>query len=88
MVEGMPFRAVVVTDCLYGGNQTFEAALLTARLPYVLGIKPSKGVWAPIDTAHTPEEAAQRLRWGGPRRGGLPTVSLAPMAPTKRYGLA
>lgn len=61
---GFSFRAVV-SDCTYGENPTFEAALWAADLPFVLGLKPSRGVWAPIDDPHTPEEAARRLSWGG-----------------------
>jgi len=34
-------------------------------LPYVVGLRPSKGSWAPIEDAHTPQEAAQRLQWNG-----------------------
>jgi SRSO17 transposase len=64
MSADVPFRAVVA-DCLYGDNPTFEGALQTAGLPYVLGMTPSRGIWAPVDAAHTPQEAAQELRWGG-----------------------
>lgn len=60
---GFSFRAVV-SDCTYGENPTFEAALWAADLPFVLGLKPSQGVWAPLDDPHTPQEAARRLRWG------------------------
>lgn len=59
---GFSFRAVV-SDCTYGENPTFEAALWEADLPFVLALKPSKGAWAPMDDPHTPEEAARRLRW-------------------------
>jgi hypothetical protein len=61
---GLPFRAVVA-DCVYGESQAFEGALWTAGLPYVVGLRPSKGSWAPIEEAHTPREAAQRLSWNG-----------------------
>jgi SRSO17 transposase len=66
---GFSFRAIV-SDCIYGENATFEAALSAASLPYVLGLKPSKGIWAPADAAHTPEEAARELHWGGPEAPG------------------
>jgi SRSO17 transposase len=56
------FRAVVA-DCFYGDHLGFVEALATARLPYVLALKPNKGTWAPADDAHTPQEAAQDLRW-------------------------
>ena len=41
-----------------------------AELPFVMGLKPSTGTWAPAGAAHTPEEAARRLRWGGPADPG------------------
>lgn len=66
---GIAFRAVVA-DCFYGENDTFEGALSEAGLPYVLGLKPSHGIWAPIDAVHTPEEAAHELRWDGPEAPG------------------
>lgn len=66
---GVPFRAVVA-DCFYGENETFEDGLSTAGLPYVLGMKPSKGIWTPIDAVHTPEEAACKLHWDGPEAPG------------------
>ena len=66
---GFSFRAVV-SDCTYGENPTFEAGLWEADLPFVLGLRPSKGVWAPIDDPHTPEEAACRLRWTDADRPG------------------
>ena len=62
---GFSFR-VVVADCFYGENRTFEGALTEAGLPYVLALKPSSGVLAPADALHTPAEAAQDLRWNGP----------------------
>ena len=66
---GVTFRAVVA-DCAYGDNVNFEAGLWSARLPYVVSLKPSKGSWAPAHQAHTPKEAARRLRWKGPKRPG------------------
>ena len=66
---GVPFRAVVA-DSFYGDNLGFEDALLRAGIPFVLALKPSKGTWAPVDAAHTPEDAAHRLRWGGPTAPG------------------
>jgi SRSO17 transposase len=66
---GIPFRAVVA-DCFYGENATFEGALGDAGLPYVLGLRPTSGVWAPAEAAHTPEEAARELAWGGPEAPG------------------
>jgi hypothetical protein len=66
---GFAFRAVVA-DCFYGENPTFESALAEAGLPYVLALKPSSGVWAPVESSHTPEEAAHELRWAGPEAPG------------------
>jgi hypothetical protein len=66
---GLSFRAVVA-DCVYGENVTFEEALWRSRQAYVLGLKPSKGVWAPADAAHTPEQAGRQLRWDGPEAPG------------------
>ena len=66
---GFSFHAVVA-DCFYGENATFEGALVAAGLPYVVALKPSSGIWAPADAVHTPEEAAQELKWGGPDEPG------------------
>ena len=66
---GLRFRAVVA-DCFYGENVTFEQAIWTAKQAYVLGLKPSKGVWAPADAVHTPEQAARQLHWDGPEAPG------------------
>jgi hypothetical protein len=59
---GVLFRAVV-GDCLYGESAHFEGALWAAGIPYVLGLRPSRGSWAPEEAAHTPQEAAEELRW-------------------------
>ncbi len=64
-IAGVPFRAVVA-DCAYGDNVNFEAGLWQDGLPYVVSLKPSKGSWAPAGAAHTPAQAARRLRWRGP----------------------
>ena len=53
---GVPFRAVVA-DSFYGDNVEFEVALHQARVPYVLGLKPSKGAWV--------REARRRHAGGG-----------------------
>lgn len=66
---GVEFRAVVA-DSGYGDGADFEDALLSAGIPFVLGVKPSKGMWAPADAIHTPEEAAAELHWGGPEAPG------------------
>jgi DDE superfamily endonuclease len=66
---GIRFRAVVA-DCFYGDNPGFTEALLAAKVPFVLALKPRKGTWAPADAAHTPTEAAGELDWQGPRKPG------------------
>jgi hypothetical protein len=62
LAANVPFRAVIA-DCLYGENPTFEGSLSEAGLPFALGLRPSKAVWAPIDAVHTPKEAAEELAW-------------------------
>jgi SRSO17 transposase len=59
---GLSFRAVVA-DCFYGENATFTDGLEEAALPYVLGVKPSTGIWAGEDAIHSPREAVQELGW-------------------------
>jgi SRSO17 transposase len=66
---GIGFRAVVA-DCFYGDNPGFTDALTTAKVPFVLALKPRKGTWAPADAAHTPVEAASELGWRSPSRPG------------------
>ncbi len=61
----IPFR-LVVADSVYGENAQLEARLFTARIPYVMGLRPSHGTWQMVeDEAHppafTPAEAAGRL---------------------------
>ena len=63
--QGVTFRAIV-TDCGYGDHVEFQETLAAANLPYVLALKPSSGVWAPIEEAHTPAEAAAGLAWRDP----------------------
>ena len=69
LAASVPFHAVVA-DCAYGENVTFEAGLWAADLAYVVSLKPSKGSWATAGAAHTPEDAARQLRWGGPTKPG------------------
>jgi DDE superfamily endonuclease len=69
VAAGVPFRAIVA-DCFYGDHEGFVEALDRAERPYVLALKPQKGMWAPADAAHTPVEAAQALRWDGPDAPG------------------
>jgi SRSO17 transposase len=58
----IPFRAAVA-DCLYGENADFEGAMWSAKVPYVLSLRPHKGRWVEEEAAHTPEEAAERMGW-------------------------
>jgi hypothetical protein len=69
VAAGVPFRAIVA-DCFYGDHAGFVEALDGADRPYVLALKPQKGIWAPAEAVHTPVDAAQALRWGGPDAPG------------------
>jgi SRSO17 transposase len=66
---GIGFRAVVA-DCFYGDNTGFTQALGRASVAYVLAVKPRKGMWAPAEELHTPQEAARQLAWAGPQEPG------------------
>src|SRR3712207_5822177 len=44
----VPFRAIVA-DCFYGAHEGFVEALNRADRPYVLALKPEKGMWAPAE---------------------------------------
>ena len=71
---GIPFR-LVVADCVYGENARLEGRLFAARIPYIMGLRPSHGTWQWVEDpkhppAFTPAEAAQRL----PKRAGPRTV--------------
>ena len=62
---GIAFR-LVVADSIYGENGALEAKLFAAKIPYIMGLKPSHGTWERVDDpdhppAFTPAEAAQRL---------------------------
>ena len=66
---GIPFR-LVVADSVYGENAALEAKLFGAKIPYIMGLKPSPdsahGTWQQVDDpanqpAFTPAEAATRL---------------------------
>jgi SRSO17 transposase len=62
---GIPFR-LVVADSIYGENADLEAKLFGAKIPYIMGLKPSHGTWQQVDDpanppAFTPAEAAARL---------------------------
>jgi SRSO17 transposase len=55
---GIPFR-LVVADSVYGENLTLEARLYAAQIPYIMGLRPSRGTWQEVpDPAPPPELAA------------------------------
>lgn len=58
---GIAFKAIVA-DCFYGDNNALEGAFRQRRLPYVLAHRGTIGRgWAPVDAAHSFEEAAQKV---------------------------
>ncbi len=63
---GLPFR-LVVADSVSGESSQLEAHLVTAQIPYIMGLRPSHaGTWQLVDDpahppAFTPAEAAARL---------------------------
>lgn len=62
---GLSFR-LVVADSVYGENAELEAQLFAAKIPYVIGLRPSHRVWRFVEdpvhpAAFTPAEAALRL---------------------------
>ncbi len=67
----VPFAAVVA-DCFYGPSETgtLVGALGRAGVPYVLALKPHRGIWARIADPHTPIEAARAAGWRSRRRPG------------------
>ena len=62
---GFAFRAVAA-DCGYGDQDGFRAELAESGLPFVMALRPRRGIWAPVADAHTPVDAARALAWGGP----------------------
>ena len=66
---GFAFRAVAA-DCAYGDQDGFRGELAEAGLPFVMALKPRRGVWAYGPDAHTPVDAARALAWGGPEDPG------------------
>jgi SRSO17 transposase len=66
---GFAFRAVVA-DCAYGDQDGFRAELARAGLPFVMALKPRRGMWARHPDAHTPADAARVLAWDGPEDPG------------------
>ena len=66
---GFAFRAVAA-DSAYGDQDGFRAGLAEAGLPFVMALKPRRGIWAYGENAHTPAGAARGLAWGGPDEPG------------------
>jgi len=66
---GFTFRAVVA-DSAYGDQDGFRAELAEAGLPFVMALRPRRGIWARAADAHTPVDAARALAWGGPEDPG------------------
>jgi hypothetical protein len=62
---GFAFRAVVA-DSASGDQDGFRGELAGAGLPFVMALKPRRGIWAPVADAHTPVDAARALAWNGP----------------------
>jgi DDE superfamily endonuclease len=62
---GFCFRAVVA-DSAYGDQDGFRGELAEAGLPFVMALRPRRGIWARAADAHTPVDAARALAWGGP----------------------
>jgi len=67
---GIPFR-LVVADSVYGESSQLEAHLVTADIPYIMGLRPSHGAWQMVeDPAHpvgvqAPGEQLDVLRLAG-----------------------
>jgi hypothetical protein len=66
---GFTFRAVAA-DSAYGDQDGFRSELAEAGLPFVMALKPRRGMWAYGPDAHTPVDAARALAWHGPEDPG------------------
>ena len=64
-VAGVPFRAVAA-DSAYGDQDGFRADVRSLGAPFVVALKPRRGIWAYGDAARTPVDAARDLAWNGP----------------------
>jgi DDE superfamily endonuclease len=86
---GVLFRAIVA-DSGYGENPTLTEELEGEDLPYVVSVKPSTGIWAPVDAVHTPQEAAEALPWRGAAEPGpwIPVVRTFRDGHTERWWTA
>jgi SRSO17 transposase len=72
---GFAFRAVVAGSA-YGDQDGFRGELAEAGLPFVMALKPRRGIWAYGPDAHTPVDAARRLAWNDPVRSSSLMSSL------------
>jgi DDE superfamily endonuclease len=61
---GLVFRAVCA-DSAYGDQDGFRGELAQAGLPFVMALKPRRGMWAYGPDAHTLVDAARALAWHG-----------------------
>jgi SRSO17 transposase len=62
---GFAFRAVAA-DSACGDQDGFRAELADAGLPFVMALRPRRGIWARAEDTHTPVKAAR----GGPEDPG------------------
>lgn len=68
--RGIPFRAVVADNNLYGEHRGFREALEKRKMPYVLALKPSHAWWHPVGELGSVEEVARASPWDGPDESG------------------
>jgi SRSO17 transposase len=61
---GIRFKAIVA-DCAYGANLEFEATLDEQGWPFVLAQRGRVGYWAPVQAAHSFQEAAHDVPLSG-----------------------
>lgn len=66
---GIAFRAVAA-DAAYGDQDNFRAELRAAGLPFVMALKPRRGMWQYHADGYTPKDAARILTWNGPDHPG------------------
>ena len=63
------FRAVAA-DGAYGDQDGFRGEHAEAGLPFVMALKPRRGMWAYGPDVYTPVDAARALAWDGPEDPG------------------
>jgi SRSO17 transposase len=66
---GFAFRAVAA-DSAYGDQDGFRCELAQAGLPFVMALKPRRGMWAYGPDARNPVDAARALAWDRPEDPG------------------